>query len=203
MVVVVEHQLIEAGAVELYREVGPSFIEKKLDPAVPELTKRVTANYKAIDFAKNRAEIRAQIEALLQNEMGDVGIRVNKVSLKNVDFTDSFSAAIERTVEAEQNAKAATEQVKIREAEAKQAVATAEGAAQAAIAKARGDADATTLRARAEANRIRLEGQALRNNPELIKLRSIELLNPNVEIMVLPPDATLVQGLEGKKVVTP
>lgn len=171
MVVVVEHQLVQAEAVDLYQEVGPTFIEKKLDPAVPELTKRVTANYKAIDFAKNRAQIRAEIEALLQAEMDAVGIRVNKVSLKNVDFTDSLKTAIEATVAAEQNAKAAEQQVKVTEAEAKQKVAAAEG-----------DAQATLTQARADAAAQRLKQNTL--TPLLVQMAAIEKLNPNVSVIV-------------------
>ncbi len=144
---------------------------------MPELTKRITAQYKAVDFAKNRGEIRRQVEELLQAEMTPVGIQVNKVSLKNVDFTDALKKAIEATVANEQNAKAA-------------------------IASARGEATATRLRAEAEANKIRLEGRALAQNPQILRKLAIEKLNPAIKLVV-PENSTLVQGLDGNTVVNP
>ena len=89
----------------------------------------MTAKFKAIEFAKNRERIRREIEVAIQEEVGEHGLRINNVSLKNVDFTEALSRAIEQTVEAEQQAKRAEAQVKIKQAEAEQAIATARGQA--------------------------------------------------------------------------
>lgn len=210
LVVQVNYSLVPEGVVPLYRQTGGRHVERILDPAVFQNTKQITAEYKAIDFAKNREAIRQKIEQAVQNEAGSIRVngtdvqvmRINNVTLKNVSFTQALSKAIEQTVEAEQQAKRAQAQVAIKEAEARQLAASAKGEADAQRERAQGAADAVKLAAQAEAYRVRQEGQALRQNPQVLQLRAIEKLNPNVQLIV-PEGSTLVQGLDGKSVVTP
>lgn len=179
----VNYSLVRAGAVDLYRETGGHYVERILDPAVYQITKEVTAQFKAIEFAANREEIRKLIENHLQGEVGKVvdatgasldAIRVNNVSLKNVDFTDALSTAIEQTVEAEQQAKREQAKVQISEAQARQLVAKAEGEARSNVTRAQGEA---------RANRLRQQSLT----PLLVQQQAIEKLNPNVQIIVCPP----------------
>jgi len=163
LIVQVNFSLEREKAVELYRETGGHFIERILDPAVFQNTKAVTARYKAIDFAKNRDRIRTEIETEIGKEVEPHGLTIQNVSLKNVDFTEALSKAIEQTVEAEQQAKRAEAQVKIKEAEADQLIAEARG------------------QRRAQ----RLRQQTL--TPLLIQQQAIEKLNPNVQVIVCPP----------------
>lgn len=168
LVVQVNFSLDSGKAVDLYRETGGHFIERILDPAVFQNTKEVTAQYKAIEFAKNREEIRRKIETAIQEEVTEHGLSIQNVSLKNVDFTEALSAAIEQTVEAEQQAKRAQAQVEIKEAEARQAIAVA-----------RGQATAQRLRQRTL-------------TPLLVQQQAIEKLNPNVQVIICPPRSVCV-----------
>jgi regulator of protease activity HflC (stomatin/prohibitin superfamily) len=177
---VVNYSLQRDKAVKLYRETGGQFVERILDPAVYQNTKEVTARYKAIDFAQNREVIRQDIERALAEEVQKRGITINSVSLKNVDFTDAFAAAIEQTVEAEQQAKREEAKVRISEAQAEQVRAVAEG-----------ERDKRVLEATGEAQAIRLKGQALRQNPQVLSLTAIETLNPKVQLIV-PEGSDLV-----------
>jgi regulator of protease activity HflC (stomatin/prohibitin superfamily) len=185
MDVVVDYSLVPDKAVALYRITGGHFVERKLDPAVPQLAKEVTANYKAIDFAKNRERIRQQIQQRLTHDLLPLGIRINTISLRNVDFTPALKEAIEQTVEAEQQAKRAQAQVATKEAEAKQAIAEAAGQAQAGIERAQGEATANITRARGEATANRLRKQNL--TAAVLQHEAIDKLNPKVQVIVCPP----------------
>ncbi len=198
----VNYSLVRAGAVDLYRETGGQYVERILDPAVFQNVKEVTAGFKAIEFAANREIIRLQIEKKLQGEVGTVesttgsgkleAIRINNVSLKNVDFTDALSAAIEQTVEAEQQAKREQAKVAIATAQANQVVATAEGEARAAIAQAQGQATANVTRAQGDAKANKLRSQSL--TPILVQQNAIDKLNPKVTVIVCPPRTTCLPG---------
>ena len=197
----VNYSLVRAGAVELYRETGGQYVERILDPAVFQNVKEVTAGFKATEFAANREVIRLQIEKKLQGGVGTVksiegttleAIRINNVSLKNVDFTDALSAAIEQTVEAEQQAKREQAKVAIAQAQANQAVAKAEGQARAAIAQADGAAKANVTRALGDAKANRLRAQSL--TPLLVQQNAIETLNPKVSVIVCPPRTSCIPG---------
>jgi prohibitin 2 len=174
MTVAVDYSLDRDQAVPLYKITGGQFVSRKLDKAVPQITKEVTAQYKATDFAKNRENIRLEIIKRLNATLTPLGLSINTVSLTNVDFTDALKKAIESTVEAEQNAKRAEAQVKIKEAEADQLVATAEGIAKANIKEAEGEARANKLRE-----------QAL--TPAILQKLAIEKLNPKVQLIYCPP----------------
>lgn len=184
----VNYSLVRDGAVDLYRETGGHYVDRILDPGVFQITKEVTAQYKATEFAANREEIRQKIEARLEQEVGKVGvshgasldaIKINNVSLKNVGFTKALSEAIEQTVEAEQQAKREQAKVQISEAQARQKVAAAEGEAKSNVTRARGDATANRLRQQS------LTGK-------LIQWEAIQKLNPNVQIIVCPPKTVCV-----------
>lgn len=182
LTVQVNYSLQRDKAVELYRETGGHFVDRILDPAVYQNVKAETANYKAIDFARNREAIRAKIEASLATEVETHGLTINNVSLKNVGFTQALSKAIEATVEAEQNAKAEQEKVKIAQAQASQKVAEAKGSAESTFVQAKADADSTLVQARADAAAQRLKQKTL--TPMLVQMEAIQKLNPNVQVIV-------------------
>ncbi len=188
LVVQVNYSLVRAGAVDLYRETGGQYVERILDPAVYQITKEITAKFKATEFAANRETIRQQIEQRLTEEVGSVtgedgaaldAIRVNNVSLKNVAFTQALSEAIEQTVEAEQQAKREQAKVQISEAVARQAIAEASGIAKANVVRAQGEA---------KANRLRQQSLT----PLLVQQQAIEKLNPNVSVIVCPPQTVCI-----------
>ena len=187
MTVAVDYSLDRSQAVTLYRITGGQYVLRKLDKAVPQITKEVTAQYKATEFAKNREAIRLEMIKRLNATLGPIGLTINTVSLTNVDFTDALKKAIESTVEAEQNAKRAEAQVKIKLAEADQLVAAAQGIAKANITEAQGEA---------RANRLR---QATLT-PLLVQKLAIEKLNPNVEVIICDTKAICIPNA-GSKVV--
>lgn len=181
MLVQVNYSLERQKAVAIYQATGGDFVNRILDPNVFQLTKEVTAEYKAIEFAKNREAIRKQIETRLNESVKKQGILINSVSLKNVHFTPALTNAIEQTVEAEQQAKRENARVSIAQAQAQQQ-----------IAKAIGDAKAQKLRQSTL-------------TPLLIQQQAINKLNPNVQVIICPersvciPNAgALVGATKGK-----
>ena len=97
------------------------------------------------------------------------------MSITNFSFSADYEHAIEQKQVAEQNAEKAKntlEQVKI---EAEQAAAKAKGEADARIAQATGEAQSIILEAQAKAKAQELQRQSL--TPELLQLRSIEVLD--------------------------
>lgn len=173
MMVQVNYQVLRVKAVPLWQSTGGDYVNRVLDPNVYQFTKATTANYTATEFAKNRDVIRQQIEDALTKAVQPKGIQINNVTLKNVQFTPALQAAIERTVEATQNAKQAQAQVSVVQAEAQQKVA-----------KAKGDAEALLTNARAQAEANRLKNKTL--TPLLIQQQAINALNPNVKVIVCP-----------------
>ena len=121
-------------------------------PALQESVKAATAKFTAEELITKREIVRDEIKLSLQSKLQNDGIIVDDFNIVDFDFSASFNQAIEAKVTAEQQALAAKNKLEQIKYEAEQEVAKAKG--------------------KAEAQKI--EGDALRANPEVIQLRSIE-----------------------------
>ena len=165
---------------DLYKEVGLDYANRIIQPAVEETVKQVTANYNAAELITKRPQLKADIEESLRVRLAQYDIIQDGVSITDFSFTSDFQDAINKKVKAEQDALAAENQVKVKEAEARQAEAVAlglklaaiqnaEGVKQSAILEAEGHAQAIILQANADKEKIRLITEFLQNNPEYIE----------------------------------
>jgi regulator of protease activity HflC (stomatin/prohibitin superfamily) len=85
------------------------------------------------------------------------GIILHEVLLRDIGFEKDLAEALERKQIALEDAVTAERNIKIKDQEAKQVVATAEGARAAAIVAAQGEAQSVLIKAKANAEAIRLQ----------------------------------------------
>lgn len=160
-VLVVNYQVEPAQVVKLYKEVGPSWKTILLDGRVPQDFKETTAQFSSPDITLQRTQLRKIFLRRLRGELNKYDIHVVDAFINNVGYSPEYTKAIEQKLVQRQAAQTA---------EAKVAQATAE--ADQVIAKARGDAKS-----------IELQGQALRNNPDVLRLKAIEKLAPKAQVI--------------------
>ena len=175
----VNYQIESRNVVDLYKRVGSAWKSIIIDSRVPQVFKEVTSKYPTQEITQEREQLRIDTKNRLIEELAPYDIKVIDVFVKNLGFSDEYTAAIEakqKQVQQAQQAQAKVLQVK---AEAEQAVAAAHGEAQANIERARGDALSNKLRQRSLTNK-------------LIQWEAIQKLNPNVSIIVCPPQAICV-----------
>jgi len=164
-------------APQVYQKIGQA--EKVsvvlVSPAIQESVKSVTAKFTAEQLVTQRQAVKTEIQQAilafinwtLKEKQLEGALQIANVAITDFSFSDEFNRAIELKVKAEQEAlQAINEKTKrVTQAEAaaaeRQLAATAEAFQIDAESKARADA-------------IRREADALRGNPELIKLRTIE-----------------------------
>jgi regulator of protease activity HflC (stomatin/prohibitin superfamily) len=142
--------------------------------------------------AQKRGEVRDRIkEVLSQTVETTLGIDIVDLQIPNIDYTDSFRAAVDQAAVAKTLVEKQEQQKRQAEIAAEQRRIEAAGLANAAREEAAGQADAKLLQAKAEAEAIRLKGEAeatairaqaeaLRENPHLIELRKVERWNGSV-----------------------
>lgn len=104
--IAINFHISSVDAAKLFREVGPDYKERVLDPAVQESLKQVTALYTAEGLIKQRATVKTQLEAEITQRAKAYGIIVEPlgVSITNFDFSQEFNAAIESKQVAQQTA---------------------------------------------------------------------------------------------------
>jgi prohibitin 2 len=167
------------NVLDLYRRVGPSWKTTIIESRVPQVFKEVTSTFQTPRITEERVALREQTRERLTEELAPYDIKVVDVFITNLGFSDLYSQAIEQKQKQVQDALQAEAKVKQVEAEARQRVAEAQGEAQSNVARARGDAQANRLRQRSLTQR-------------LIQWEAIQKLNPNVEIIVCPPQSVCI-----------
>jgi len=144
---------IEPSKVALvYQQLGRSYNESLIAPALQEAVKASTAKFTAEELVSKRAVVSEDIKIILREKLEKRGIIVDDFAIVNFDFSKAFNEAIESKVTAEQNALASKNKLEQIKFEAEQEVAKSKG--------------------RAEA--IKIESDALRDNPQVLELRKIE-----------------------------
>jgi regulator of protease activity HflC (stomatin/prohibitin superfamily) len=169
-VVTINYHIRPSCSVDLYKEVGSSYFESIIEPRVQQVFKAQTVEYRTIEVAPSREEIRAKVQATLDSQLDNFCIDVDDFLITNLDFADGFSESIERKQIATQDALAALEKVKQAEYEADAAIETATG----------------------EAEALRLKAAAIRDNPQLIQLTMVENLADNVQLIMVPSNGNFI-----------
>lgn len=141
----VNYRISEADAMTIYKNIGESYYDVIIVPAMLEHIKDHTAQYTASDLVNNRSALAEGIESSLYESLMEYNIVVTNTSIEDLDFTDSFTNAVEEKQVAEQNMLRA-------ETEAAQKVIEAEAAAQVRQIEADAEAYEVTAKASAEAD---------------------------------------------------
>lgn len=139
----VNYSIYKEHAQTIYKTIGENYVTTVMEPKVQEAVKGVVAKYTAEQLIGQRGTLSAQVEEVLRASLVDYHINVVSTSLSDIDFTDSFTNAVEAKQVAEQNKlRAKTEQ--------EQAIIEANAAADKQRIKAQADADAAILAAEAD-----------------------------------------------------
>ena len=152
----VNYQISKTNAQNLYRDVGTGYLETVVNPTIQETVKTIIAKYTAEDLIGKRAEVAVEIEALLVTNLQKYNIDVTSTAIENMDFTDSFTAAVEaKAVAAQNKLQAQIEQERLTmEAQKAAERAQIEAEAQAVVDKTKATAAKEIAEIQAEADRL-------------------------------------------------
>jgi regulator of protease activity HflC (stomatin/prohibitin superfamily) len=137
----------------IYTQLADDAQSRIIVPAILEGIKAVTARYDAEQLVANRAAVRDGIEDFVKVRLAPHHILVDSVSITDFNFSPEYNQAIEAKVTAAQNALKAENDLRRIKIEADQQVAQATG----------------------EAEALKVQKQQI--TPELLQLRTIEMMN--------------------------
>jgi len=177
-------------AAEVYRTLGLEFIDRIAAPAIQETIKQITAQFNAEDLILRREEVKNAITESLANRLRGRGIITELVSITNFQFSETFTAAIEAKVAAEQAVLEATNKLERVKVEAQQREAEARGEADARIAKAIGEAEYIRIVTEAQVAANQAIAESL--TPEVLQYILLDRLGEDIKVMVIPSG----QGLD-------
>ena len=122
----------------IYKNVGASYQDVLITPAVNEVLKAITAKYTAEESVTNRALISDGLLEGLNEKLNSSGLYITDVNIINFDFSEAFINAIEEKQVAQQ-------QLLKAETEKQTAITNAEAEAEAVRIRAEAEAEANNL----------------------------------------------------------
>ncbi len=178
------------SALDLYVKYGglKQFEDRILDTRLRSASKNVISKFKAEQIIQNRQQVISQIEEALRKVMAKFPVTLDSVQLENITYPPKYMKSIE-TKQIEKNlADAERHKLARQKLLAQQSVNTAmakrdsdkaiaDGLAYSIEVEANAVAKATLVKGEAQAKVISLEAEALKANPDLIKLREVESWN--------------------------
>ena len=139
----VNYQISKTNTQNLYRDIGVKYLETVVNPTIKESVKTIIAKYTAENLINKREILTAEIEVLLAENLRKYDIDVISTAIEDMDFTDSFTAAVEAKQVAAQNKLQA-------QIEQEQKTMEAEQAAQRAKIEANAQAEVAEIQAKAD-----------------------------------------------------
>ncbi len=141
------YRIEKANAQNIYKTIGSDYYNTVVTPCIHEALKTVTAKYDAEDIIGSRAKLAGEVESMLADKLKDYNIELVSTAIENLDFTDSFTQAVEDKQVAAQNKLKA-------ETQAEQKIIEAEAAAKSKLIAAEAEAKANTTISKSLTNDI-------------------------------------------------
>lgn len=149
----VTYSINKSAATNLYSKVGTHYYDNIIYPQLMENTKTVFANYTAEGLIEKRDQLAAKVTEMMREDVRDYGIDVVNVAVENIDFSDSFTDAIEAK-------QVATQELQRAQTQQEQATLEAEAAAQREKIAAEAESEVKKIAADAEAYAIQAKAEA-------------------------------------------
>lgn len=156
------YRVPERSVVKIFQEFAGEPFDSLIAPRIQEALKEVAATYSAEMIVKKREEVKMRAVELARRKIGTNFLDVVDLVLYHLSLSPELSAAIETKMVQEQEA----EKAKFTQL------------------KAQTDADTAIIRAKGEAEAIGVRGQALRDNPDFIKLEVVQNWNGKSPLVV-------------------
>lgn len=162
-----------------------ALVSRVVDRKVNEQLKNVFGQYTAITAIQDRGRLNADVASAIQTAINGP-IIVEGVQIEDIDFSDAYEASVEARMLAEVEVQKIKQNAQREKVTAEITVIKAKAQADAVVAAAKAKAQATELQGKAEAASLRARGDALKDNPDLIRLISAQSWNGVLPTTMLP-----------------
>lgn len=129
--VAVNYKVLPNKATNIFRNVGTSYEETILAPAIQESVKAISALYTAQELITERQEVSTKMQEKLENKVEKYGLSIDNFNIINFNFSAAFNTAIEEKQVAEQKVATAQNALLKAKIEAEQKIVEAEASAKA------------------------------------------------------------------------
>lgn len=184
----VTYRLVPETVGELYAQYGSEegMLTRLIDRRVNELTKTVFGQFNAVEAIQQRGMLNQQISDAITAVIDPTIVVIESIQVEDIAFSSAYEQSVEARMMAEVEVQRRAQELEQQRIQAQIVVTQAQGAADARVAEAKAQAEATRLAGDAEAHAIRVRGEALRDNPDLIRLVTAERWDGILPTTMLP-----------------
>lgn len=165
---VLNYSIDQSKILELFTQykTADRFEETVVKPTAKQVVKSVTAEYTAEELVTKRAEINEKVNTTLRDILSEHYAILEQSSITNIEFSPSFTQAIEKKVTAEQDALASKNKLEQTKYEGEQKIVSA----------------------KAEAEAIRIQSQAINSQggTDYVNLKAIEQWDGHLPTQMIP-----------------
>ena len=180
----------------MYATAGTNYVEKIILPQLLAVSKDVFGKYNAVSIIQAREELAAQILKDLAVKFDRTGIVIESVQLENIDFSDSYEKSVEERMKAEVEVQKVKQNLEREKLNADMLRAKAQGEADAKLAKAQAEAKSIELVGRAEAEAIRAKSDAMKANPDYVRMLQAEKWDGRLPQSIVPSSSVPILKLQ-------
>ncbi len=180
----------------IYANAGLSYDEKLILPQLLSVSKDVFGKYNAVSIVQAREELSKEICKALEAKFSPMGIIIESVQLENIDFSDSYEKSVEERMKAEVEVQKVKQNLEREKINADMLRAKAQGEADAKIAQAEANAKSIELVGRAEAEAIRAKSDAMKANPDYIRMLQAEKWDGRLPQSIVPSSSVPILKLQ-------
>jgi len=129
-VIALNYSVDSSKVMKLYRDIGPDYSSRIIEPSIQESIKSATAKFTAEELITKREEIKQIITSNIKQKLSINWLVVSDVNIVNFEFSKSFNDSIENKVKAEQDALAQKNKLEQVKYEAQQTIEQAKAQAE-------------------------------------------------------------------------
>ena len=143
--IALNYHLDARKAPTVYRDIGPEYKQRIVDPAIQEAFKFTTAQFNAEELITQRETVKQRAREFLRERLGNFNVIVEELNIVVFEFSRAFNDAIEaKQVAAQRVLQAENERAKAR-VDAETRVVAANGDAQAVLVRAKAASEAQQI----------------------------------------------------------
>lgn len=180
----------------IYTNAGMSYDEKLILPQLLSVSKDVFGKYNAVSIVQAREELSKEICKALEAKFSPMGIVIESVQLENIDFSDSYEKSVEERMKAEVEVQKVKQNLEREKINADMLRAKAQGEADAKLAQATANAKSIELVGRAEAEAIRAKSEAMKANPDYVRMLQAEKWDGRLPQSIVPSSSVPILKLQ-------
>ena len=185
-----------ASVGDIYANAGMSYDEKLILPQLLSVSKDVFGRYNAVSIVQAREELSKEICRALEAKFAPIGIIIESVQLENIDFSDSYEKSVEERMKAEVEVQKVKQNLEREKINAEMLRTKARGEADAKVAQAEASAKSIELVGRAEAEAIRAKSEAMKANPDYVRMLQAEKWDGRLPQSIVPSSSVPILKLQ-------